>query len=124
MIAGSSFRKLDGRNPAYQAIFNSFFNIRKMTQVPKAGIMKRYGTCQEPRTAWSIEVCSDGTVSGDGEPGLYGLFDGRGRLSGVFVHNSDIMDGIEYIDDPQYPLGESVYARQFLINLVTYALSH
>lgn len=56
---------------------------------------------------------------------IRGLIDDRGRLMAIFLHNMDLGDAWEHIDDPTYPKASSLgMALPLGINAVVYALTH
>ncbi len=38
--------------------------------------------------------------------------------------NTDLGDGLEWADDPDYPAKYSAYSFKFLTNVVVYAMTH
>lgn len=98
--------------PMDHAIFNAFYNIDEVVQVPnvRQGIYSVYGYPTYER---------DGIV-----PHVRGIFDDKGRLMVGITWNSDLGDAWEWADDPRYPLKFSTYAWAVGINFIVYAMSH
>ncbi len=95
--------------PLDHPVFRAFYDISELVQVPNV----YQGTTGGP------------THEYDGyEPKAMGIFDDDGRLM-VFVNwNTDLGDGWEWADHPQYPLKFSTYAYEMGINFVIYGMSN
>ena len=95
--------------PLDHPIFRAFYDISELVQVPNV----YQGTTGGP------------THEYDGfEPKAMGIFDDDGRLM-VFVNwNTDLGDGWEWADHPQYPLKFSTYAYEMGINFIIYGMSN
>jgi hypothetical protein len=55
---------------------------------------------------------------------MFAVFDERGRISILMAWNTDLGDGLEWADDPEYPTDYSTFAFKFMTNLIVYAMSH
>jgi hypothetical protein len=100
--------ELDTKHP----LFHSFFDIDKIIQVTNDSIAK----CAE---------CDQWENGPSGkEPKVFAVFDPKGRISVLMAWNTDLGDGLEWADDPEYPAHYSKYAFQFVTNVIVYAMSH
>ncbi len=90
-------------------IFNCFYNITEIVQVPNVGQGIQGGPTWE----------SDGY-----HPSVKGIYDERGRLMVVVNWNTDLGDAWEWAENPYYPLKFSTYAYQMGVNYIIYAMSH
>ena len=97
--------------PRTHPIFNCFFEIDHIVQVPNVGIAYCTGDCP----TWE----QDGF-----RPEVKGLFDDDGRLLILIVHNSDLMDGSEWADEPAYAEKYSAFSFKVFSNAVIYAMTH
>ena len=95
--------------PLEHPIFNCFFNIQEIVQVPNVGQGMQGGPTWE----------SDGYY-----PAVKGVFDEDGRLMVVINWNTDLGDAWEWAENPYYPLKFSTYAYQMGVNFIIYAMSH
>ncbi len=95
--------------PMDHPLFNTFYSIDELLQVPSVRIA-RYGGVTWER---------DGYV-----PHVRGIFDDAGRLLVVINWNTDLGDAWEWAEDPYYPLPYSTFAYQLAVNTIIYALSH
>ena len=96
--------------PPGHPIFNSFFDIDEIIQVPNSG----YARCRGCPT-WE----QDGY-----EPFVKGIFDSGGRLQVLINGNTDLMDASEWSDDPMYPSRFSAYSYKIFTNTLLYTLTH
>lgn len=92
-------------------LFHCFYDINEITQVPNVG----YALNSPGAPTWE----QDGYV-----PQVKGIFDHRGRLCVLINFNSDLMDAVEWTDEPKYPTRFSTYAAKMFVNAITYALTH
>jgi hypothetical protein len=93
-------------------LFHCFYDIDKIIQVTNDSIAK----CAE---------CDQWENGPSGkEPKVFAIFDAKGRISVLMAWNTDLGDGLEWADDPQYPATYSAYAFRFLSNVVVYSMSH
>jgi hypothetical protein len=95
--------------PNDHALFHSYYDIDEVVQVPNMGQAMAGGPTWE----------SDGVT-----PVVRGIFDDEGRLMVAINHNTDLGDGWEWAELPNYPLKYSTYAVQIGVNTIVYALSH
>jgi hypothetical protein len=93
-------------------LFHSFFKIDKIIQVTNDSIAK----CAE------CDQWENGPSGKD--PKVFAIFDQRGRISVLMAWNTDLGDGLEWADDPEYPANYSTYSFKFLTNVIVYAMSH
>jgi len=93
-------------------IFHIFFNIEQLVQVPNVGWA--YGSC--------YPGCPTSELDGD-VPFMRGIFDENGRLLVVINHNTDLMDALEWSNEPRYAEGFAAYAYKVFINTILYALT-
>jgi len=100
--------ELDTSHP----LFHSFFDIDNIIQVTNNGI----ATCPEC-DQW--ENGPSGRV-----PRVFAILDARGRISILMAWNTDLGDGLEWADDPEYPSKYSAYAFKFMTNVIVYAMTH
>lgn len=111
----SQMRKvLPGRQivdlPITHPIFDCFFTIDEIIQVPNVGI----AWCPDCPT-WE----QDGYV-----PAVKGILDETGRLLVLITFNTDLMDGSEWADEPNYPEKYSAFAFKMFSNAVVYSMTH
>ena len=95
--------------PLTHPIFNCFYDVKEIVQVPNVGQGMQGGPTWE----------SDGYY-----PEVKGIFDERGRLMVVVNWNTDLGDAWEWAENPYYPLRFSTYAYQMGVNFIIYAMSH
>ena len=95
--------------PLDHPIFNCFYNVQEIVQVPNVGQGMQGGPTWE----------SDGYY-----PAVKGVFDEQGRLMVVINWNTDLGDAWEWAENPYYPLKFSTYAYQMGVNFIIYAMSH
>ena len=95
--------------PLDHPIFNCFYNVHEIVQVPNVGQGMQGGPTWE----------SDGYY-----PAVKGVFDENGRLMVVINWNTDLGDAWEWAENPYYPLKFSTYAYQMGVNFIIYAMSH
>jgi Domain of unknown function (DUF4159) len=95
--------------PLTHPIFNCFYDVKEIVQVPNVGQGMQGGPTWE----------SDGYY-----PEVKGIFDEQGRLMVVINWNTDLGDAWEWAENPYYPLRFSTYAYQMGVNYIIYAMSH
>lgn len=93
-------------------LFHCFYDIETIIQVTNDSIAK-CGECDQ----W------ENGPSGK-EPKVFAIFDANGRISVLMAWNTDLGDGLEWADDPQYPATYSAYAFRFISNVVVYSMTH
>src|SRR5262245_58247003 len=108
VLPESSLVELDISHP----IFHCFYDIRKIIQVTNNGIAK----CRE------CEQWENGPSGKD--PKMFAILDERGRISVLLAWNTDLGDGLEWADDPDYPAEYSTFAFKFITNLIVYSMTH
>lgn len=94
--------------PLDHPVFHAFYEMREVIQVPNVYQGSTGGPTHE----------YDGYI-----PQVKGIFDDEGRLMVLVNWNTDLGDGWEWADHPQYPLRYSTYAYEMGINFVIYAMS-
>jgi len=97
--------------PTTHEIFNGVFHIKKVPQVPSIN-------------AW-LNWRSDSDSVG-AEASCRGVFDDKGRLMMVVMHNTDLGDGWEKegVDFEYFQRFSVRRAYPFGINVVVYAMTH
>ncbi|MEM7406229.1 MAG: DUF4159 domain-containing protein [Pseudomonadota bacterium] len=95
--------------PLDHPVFHAFYDIGEIVQVPNVYQGTTGGVTHE----------YDGYV-----PRARGIFDDDGRLMVLVNWNTDLGDGWEWADHPQYPLRFSTYAYEMGINFVIYAMTY
>jgi hypothetical protein len=60
----------------------------------------------------------------EGPPHWRGIYDDHGHLMVAVNFNSDMGDGWEHADDPEYPVPFTALAYKFGINYIVYAMTH
>jgi hypothetical protein len=93
-------------------LFHCFYQIDEIIQVTNDGIAK----CR------SCEQWENGPTGKD--PKVFAIVDGRGRINVLMAWNTDLGDGLEWADDPEYPSKYSAYAFKLVMNLIVYATTH
>ena len=101
--------------PLEHELFHSFYDIKKLVQVPNVGQGRDVGLGYPGARTWE----QDGYV-----PAVKGVFDDDGRLMIVINWNCDLGDAWEWAEDPYYPLEFSTYAYQVGVNMIVYAMTH
>lgn len=94
--------------PMDHPIFNAFYQIDTIIQVPARGNFRGGQTWER-----------DGVT-----PHVRGIFDDDGRLLVAINWNTDLGDAWEWAEQPDYPLEFSTYAFQVGVNYIVYAMSH
>lgn len=92
--------------PDDDPIFHTVFDLDNRFQVPGA---EHLATGHK----------KDGIV-----PHWKGIYDDHGRIMVAFILNSDIGDSWEFLDDPRYPVKDSVLGTELGVNYVIYAMTH
>jgi hypothetical protein len=94
--------------PLDHPIFNTYYEIDKVIQVPVVG-----------------SACSGGpTWERDGiTPAVRAVLDDAGRVMVLISWNSDLGDAWEWAEQSCYPLEYSTYAFQLAVNTIVYAMS-
>jgi len=108
VIPGATPVELDASHP----LFHCFFDIDKIIQVTNDSIAK----CAE------CDQWEDGP-SGK-EPKVFAVLNDTGRISVLMAWNTDLGDGLEWGNDPDYPENYSAYAFKFLSNVIVYSMTH
>lgn len=98
--------------PPSHSVFHVVYDIEEIKQIPNF----RNGIAFE-RTGITHE--DDGR-----EPKVSGIFDDNGNLMVLINWNTDLGDGWEWADHPEYPSHFSTYAFMLGINIVIYAMTH
>lgn len=100
--------------PRDHPIFQTFFTVREVPQVPSIQFWRRSGgTATSERGAESAQ------------PHFRGIFDEKGRLMVVMTHNTDIADGWEREgEEEEFFYRFSIRAYPLGINIAIYALTH
>jgi hypothetical protein len=93
-------------------LFHCFYDIDEIIQVTNDSIAK-CAECDQWENGPSGKI-----------PKVFGIFDQRGRIIVLMAWNTDLGDGLEWADDPEYPGEYSAYAFRFVSNVVVYAMSH
>lgn len=94
--------------PLEHPVFNVFYDIDEVKQVPARG-RARSGMTSE---CYGCEAA------------VRGIFDDDGRLMVIINWNTDLGDAWEWAERPDYPLEYSTYAYQMGANMIVYAMSH
>ncbi len=95
--------------PLDHPLFNAFYNITEIVQVPNV----------------DLGIAGGRTWERDGyTPSVRGIFDDDGRLMVVINWNTDLGDAWEWAENPYYPLKFSTFAYQMGLNLIVYGMSH
>ncbi|MBW3534904.1 MAG: DUF4159 domain-containing protein [Gemmatimonadetes bacterium] len=100
--------------PLDHPIFNAYYDITEVRQVPQVGLAERIALGWDDRT-WECAGCT---------PRVRGIFDDERRLMVVINFNTDLGDAWEWAEDPYYPLEYSTYAFEVGVNMIVYAMSH
>ena len=108
VLPGASVKELDISHP----LFHCFYDISKIIQVTNDGIAK----CPE------CDQFENGPSGKD--PKVFGILDEQGRIEVLMAWNTDLGDGLEWADDPEYPSNYSAYAFKFMTNVIVYAMTH
>jgi hypothetical protein len=93
-------------------LFHCFYDIDEIIQVTNDSIAK-CAECEQWENGPSGRI-----------PKVFAIFDQRGRIIVLMAWNTDLGDGLEWADDPEYPAEYSAYAFRFVSNVVVYAMSH
>lgn len=93
-------------------LFHCFYDIDRIIQVTNDSIAK-CAECEQWENGPSGKI-----------PKVFGVFDEKGRIIVLLAWNTDLGDGLEWADDPEYPADYSAYAFRFVSNVVVYAMSH
>ncbi len=99
--------------PADHPIFQTFFTVRQVPQVPSIQFWRRSGGAASERGSESEEVH------------FRGILDERGRLMVIMTHNTDIADGWEREgEDEEFFYRFSIRAYPLGVNIAIYAFTH
>ena len=108
VLPDSSVVELDVSHP----LFHCFYDIPQIIQVTNNGIAK-CRDCEQWENGPSGKI-----------PKMFAVFDERGRMRILMAWNTDLGDGLEWADDPEYPAEYSKFAFKFVTNLIVYVMSH
>jgi hypothetical protein len=108
VIPGASPVELDVSHP----LFHCFYDIQEIIQVTNDSIAK-CAECDQWENGPSGKI-----------PKVFAVFDQRGRIKILMAWNTDLGDGLEWADDPEYPEYYSSYAFKFVSSVIVYAMSH
>ncbi len=100
--------ELDTSHP----LFHSFYDIDDIVQVTNDGIAK-CTRCDQWENGPSGRI-----------PKVFAVLDAHGRVCILMAWNTDLGDGLEWADDPEYPSKYSAYSFKFLTNVIVYAMTH
>lgn len=100
--------------PLDHPLFNAYYDITEVRQVPQVGLARRIAVGWDDRT-WECAGCT---------PQVRGIFDDERRLMVVINFNTDLGDAWEWAEDAYYPLEFSTYAFEVGVNMIVYAMSH
>jgi hypothetical protein len=100
--------------PSDHPIFQTFFTVREVPQVPSIQFWRRSGKMgTSERGSESAEVH------------FRGIFDERGRLMVIMSHNTDIADGWEREgEDEEFFYRFSIRSYPLGVNIAIYAMTH
>jgi hypothetical protein len=90
------------------SIFHTVYDLDDRYQIPGQWALRRGTTYR-----------NDGAV-----PHWLGIYDDHGRVMVAISFNSDVGDGWEWADDPQYPEKYSALAIRIGVNYVIYSMTH
>src|SRR5262245_25374861 len=93
-------------------LFHCFYQIDEIIQVTNDGIAK----CRD------CDQWENGPTGK--EPKVFAVVDGHDRISVLMAWNTDLGDGLEWADDPDYPSKYSAYSFKLLMNLIVYTMTH
>lgn len=100
--------------PMDHPVFQSFFTIRKIPQVPSIQFWRRSGGVGTSERGRESEV-----------PHFRGILDDKGRLMVIMTHNTDIADGWEREgEDDEFFYRFSIRAYPLGVNIAIYAMTH
>ena len=100
--------------PLDHPVFQTFFTIREIPQVPSIQHWRRSGGAGTSERG--LETA---------EPHFRGIFDDAGRLMVMMTHNTDIADGWEREgEDDEFFYRFSIRAYPVGVNIVLYAMTH
>jgi len=102
--------------PITHEIFQTFFDIKKIIQVPNVRNGENWKLSGGRAPTWE--------QPDDREPRVLGVSDDSGRLMILATYNSDLGDAWEWMDDPDYPAEFTGYAYRFGMNTIVYAMTH
>ncbi len=97
--------------PISHPIFNCFYNINELMQIPGSGSARRGRTYERDSTGGSRVRC-------------LGIYDNNRRLMMMINFNTDWGDAWEHAADSFYPQAYSDIAFKMGINAVIYSLTH
>lgn len=95
--------------PLTHPLFNTYYEIAQIEQVPNIGNGCRGGPYYE----------RDGY-----DPMIKAIFDQNERMMVLISFNSDMGDAWEWMEQACYPLKMSTYAYEFAVNTIIYSMSH
>jgi len=108
VIPGASPVELDVSHP----LFHCFYDIEEVIQVPNDSIAK-CAECEQWENGPSGRI-----------PKVFAVLDQHERIKVLMAWNTDLGDGLEWADDPEYPAYYSKYAFKFVSNVIVYTMSH
>jgi len=108
ILPGSEILELWPQHP----LFHCFFRIDKIERVLNDQLAMCTG-CEKWENGPSGET-----------PKVFAIFDKSGNISVLMVWNSDTGDGLEFADNPKYPIDMAMFAARLMTNIVVYATTH
>jgi hypothetical protein len=108
VLPNASIVELDVTHP----LFHCFFDINEIIQVTNDGIAK-CKTCDQWENGPSGKT-----------PKVFAALDEHGRIEILMAWNTDLGDGLEWADDPDYPSAYSRYSFKFVSDVLVYAMTH
>ncbi len=96
-------------------LFHMIYDVEWIVQVPVVSTGVMFGVDPNWPTSEFGPPCDQPEVL---------LWEGERDGSILLAYNTDLGDGLEHANDPDYPMKFSKYSYQFLTNTIAYALTH
>ena len=94
-------------------IFSSFYDIGEVLQVVNDGLAYCSSWCEQ----WE-----NGPTGKD--PKVFAHYDDDGHMNIILMHNNDIADGWQWLDDQNYPRQLAAFAVKMFVNSIIWMLAH
>lgn len=93
-------------------IFHTFYDIQAIQQVLNDGVLACKPDCVQWENGPSGEI-----------PRIFAVYLDN-RMVILATWNTDIGDGLQFLDDPKYPRAMASYAVRLLLNVIIFSLTH
>jgi hypothetical protein len=98
--------------PISHQIFHTIYNINTIEQILNDNIA-------ECRDCDKFEGGESGRI-----PKFFAMYDEFEHMNVIMAWNNDLGEGIENLNDPEYPLHMAASGAKYLVNIIVYMMTH